>query len=52
MGMLQIALVLTAALAGATWAQAETIDVKYYRKPDLASRRDRFKRNVHDTNCA
>src|SRR5258706_7564069 len=34
--MLQIALVLTAALVGATWAQAETIDVKYYGKLDLA----------------
>src|SRR6266446_3109757 len=34
--MLQIALVLTAALVGATWAQAETIDVKNYGKLDLA----------------
>jgi hypothetical protein len=34
--MLKPALIITAAFAGATWAQAETIDVKYYGKLDLA----------------
>jgi hypothetical protein len=35
--MLRIALLITAAFAGATWAEAETNDVKYYGKLDLAA---------------
>ena len=34
--MLRCIFLVIAALAGATWAQAETIDVKYYGKLDLA----------------
>jgi KTSC domain-containing protein len=34
--MLRIIFLITASLAGATWAGAETIDVKYYGKLDLA----------------
>jgi hypothetical protein len=35
--MLRLAILITAALAGATWAEAETIDVKYYGALDLKS---------------
>jgi hypothetical protein len=35
--MLRIALLITAAFAGDIWAEAETIDVKYYGKLDLAA---------------
>lgn len=34
--MLRFLFLITASLAGATWAAAETIDVKYYGKLDLA----------------
>jgi hypothetical protein len=34
--MLRFVLLIASALAGATWADAETIDVKYYGKLDLA----------------
>src|SRR6478609_10595451 len=34
--MLRLTLVITTALADGTWAAAETIDVKYYGKLDLA----------------
>jgi hypothetical protein len=33
----QIALIIAAGFAGSTWAEAETIDVKYYGKLDLAT---------------
>lgn len=35
--MFRVAVLITASLAGATWAAAETVDVKYYGKLDLAS---------------
>jgi hypothetical protein len=35
--MLRLAILITAALVGATWAEAETIDVKYYGPLDLKS---------------
>jgi KTSC domain len=35
--MFRAAVLITAFVAGATWAAAETIDVKYYGKLDLAS---------------
>ena len=35
--MLKLALIITAGFAGSTWAKAETIDVKYYGKLDLAT---------------
>ncbi|MHC2332844.1 hypothetical protein [Bradyrhizobium sp. USDA 4454] len=34
--MFRIAVLIVASLAGVTWAAAETIDVKYYGKLDLA----------------
>ncbi|WP_206733194.1 hypothetical protein [Bradyrhizobium guangzhouense] len=34
--MFRFAALMTASLAGVTWAAAETIDVKYYGKLDLA----------------
>lgn len=34
--MFRVAVLITASLAGANWAAAETIDVKYYGKLDLA----------------
>jgi hypothetical protein len=45
--MLRIALLITAAFAGATWAEAETIDVKYYGKLDLAALHRRFQKQLH-----
>jgi hypothetical protein len=35
--MLKLALIIAAGFAGSTWAEAETIDVKYYGKLDLAT---------------
>jgi len=34
--MFRVVVLITACFAGATWAAAETIDVKYYGKLDLA----------------
>jgi hypothetical protein len=35
--MLKLALIITAGFVGSTWAEAETIDVNYYGKLDLAA---------------
>jgi hypothetical protein len=35
--MLKLALIITAGFAGSTWVEAETIDIKYYGKLDLAT---------------